>query len=162
MFDASDFVRRVQFQPGYNYLHETGPKRRGQHGMEIAFALIGPLGSVSFELNTFWTPPGPVDEGRTEVVHFDEVGRRWGDPVVRPPSGTAVFIHWRDEFPDTLGQRDACSWLDGALCWGDVTYSGSDPILRDFIREGDAAVWRHLADWYESVAQRTDEVSGDA
>ena len=52
----SGFERRVKFQPGYNYLHETGPKRRGQHGMEIAFALILPAISRHYDYDPKETP----------------------------------------------------------------------------------------------------------
>lgn len=155
----SDFERRIKFRPGYNYLHETGPKSRGQHGMEIAFALIGEEGAVSFEFHTMWTPLGVVDEGSTEAVHTDYIAGRYGSRCIHPPSGKAVFIHWRREFDSYLNGPDECHWLDGAPCWGDATYSGSDPILADFIKEGEDAVWRHLTEWYEHVQQRAAGVS---
>lgn len=161
----SEFERRAKFVPGYNYLHETGPQRRGQHGMEIAFALIGPLGAIAFEMNTMWTPPGIVDAGSREVVHVDyEQTDRWGTTgLVRPPSGIAVFVHWRKAFDAFLSEpRDGCGWLDGDPCWGDATYTGSDPILRRFIKEGEDAVWSALDEWYQEIAARELAVSTDA
>lgn len=151
----SEFERRVKFVPGYNYLHETGPRRRGQHGMEIAFALIGEQGAVSFEFNTMWTPLGEVDGDSREAVHTDYRAGLYGSPAIHPPTGRGVFIHWRSEFDAHLGSSSGCGWLGGGTCWGDATFLGADPILRDFVAEGKEAVWRHLAEWYGEISARS-------
>lgn len=152
------FRRRIDFEKGYNYLHETGPKRRGQHGMGIRFLLVGPQGASQFLMNTSWTPLGEVDEDKTfengyhrEPVHIDhwrqETYGRFG--YIRPPSGFDLGYHWRR--PLWEGQEEyarPCPYLDGDLCYYDGSGLAGDEVLRDFIAEGERAVWRHLVKRY--------------
>lgn len=146
------FDHRVVFEPGYNYLHETGPRRRGQHGMGIRFSLIGEAGATQFLMNTMWTPLGEIDKASSvrEAVHCDHFDYRFSTSgLVRPPSGMHVGIHWRTPLYDDDTSAGKCDLWDGE-CYYDASFGASDAVLRDFIAEGDKAVWRHLEEWYES------------
>lgn len=162
----SDFRKEIKFEPGYNYLHETGPKRRGQHGMTIRFLLHGSKGSTVFALGTSWTPPGQVDADKTrengyhsEAIHCDrweltEIGGlmapvRFG--YTRPPSGYDLGYHWRTPLYEGQEEyvRDNCEFLDGDQCYYDGSGLQANEVLADFIVEGDEAVWRWLHERYQ-------------
>ena len=163
----TEFERKVMFVPGYNYLHETGPKRRGQHGMAVQFFLLGDEGVVHWIFNTMWTPlgevdkPDPLNPGRDlhEPVHCDYtrledygIGpSRFG--YVRPPSGTDIGHHWPTPLYDGEHERTNCEWLsrDGTPrgCYSDGSGLRADEILRRFIAEGDTIVWAELETYYD-------------
>lgn len=151
MTKTNEFERRVAFEPGYNYLHETGPKRRGQTGMRIRFSLIGDQGAAQFLMSTMWTPLGEVDANVRikEPVHCDH-GDSFGG-LIRPPSGSCVGLHSRKPFAyETEAAPGKCDLWNGD-CYYDASFCASDDVLLDFIQEGDEAVWRHLAEWYERL-----------
>lgn len=168
------FRRRIDFEKGYNYLHETGPGRRGQHGMGIRFLLVGPHGAAQFLMNTSWTPLGEVDEDKTfengyhrEPCHVD----RWEkEPYgtfgyVRPPSGFDLGYHWATpQYPEQEEYaRDNCPYIGGRKCYYDGSGLGGDEVLRDFIARGERAVWHHLVKRYrwclEGMAEYEAEVN---
>lgn len=144
------FEKRVTFQPGYNYLHETGPQRRGQHGMSIRFLLIGAEGATQFLMNAMWTPLGQVDEGSREPCHVDYWrGEQWGeDGLVRPPMGSDLGYHWTAPQYEEQ-QPQTCDVLPGGQCYYDGSGLAADEVLRDFISEGEQAVWRWLEKRYQ-------------
>lgn len=152
------FRRHVRFEKGYNYLHETGPKRRGQHGMGIRFVLAGPEGATQFLMNTSWTPLGEVDKDakHNEPCHIDPDGlitRNYGVGehtfgMVHAPSGYDLGYHWRT--PQYEGQEPGfrrCEWLGGP-CYYDGSGLAGEEVLRDFISQGEPAVWRWLIKRY--------------
>lgn len=154
----SGLERRIRFYPGYNYLHEIGPKARGQHGMEIHFTLLGELGAVDVGFSTHWTPLGEVDKdkkfsGRDPAVHCDYEDP-WGYGTVSPPSGIVVGIHRATPFPHDpeaeFNTRGKCELLPGGECYWDGSYTAADPILKAFIEEGEEPVWKELAGWYST------------
>lgn len=163
--DFSTFERIVQFNPGYNYLHETGPRARGQHGMEIRFVLLGPEGASQFLMFTGWTPLGEVDKDitfengyQTTPVHIDTdnwrsatilgMGHQFG--TVSPPMGADLGFHWSvnpyedDGKPTEFMDERECDLLPGGKCFYDGSGLAASEVLKDFINEGDPAVWRWL------------------
>lgn len=152
---VGDFERRVLFEPGANYLHETGPSARGQRGMRIRFLLVGRLGAEQFLMSTSWTPLGPVDRRvdpyLREAVHVDHW---YGDPpggVVRPPVGYDLGYHWaRRLFPDQ--EPFECDVLPGGRCYYDGSGLAAEWVLREFIAGGEDAVWRQLESRYHARA----------
>ena len=166
---APTFRRLVEFEKGYNYLHETGPRRRGQHGMGIRFLLIGPHGAAQFLTNTSWTPLGEVDEDKNhdngyhrEPVHIDkwestEIGGlssvKFG--YVRPPSGYDLGYHWRT--PQYEGheeyKRAGCKYLNGDPCYYDGSGLAGDDVLRDMVTKGEKWVWKWLVRRYRSCLE---------
>lgn len=146
----TNFERRVHFQPGYNYLHETGPQRRGQCGMRLRFLLIGPEGASQFLMNTMWTPLGEVDAGDREPCHVDywQHDKFGSYGLVRPPSGWDLGYHWTT--PQYDGQDSMeCDLLPDGQCFYDGSGLAADDVLRDFIAEGEDAVWRWLEKRYQ-------------
>lgn len=169
-----DFRREVRFEPGYNYLHETGPKRRGQHGMGIRFLLFGEEGVTQFLMNTSWTPLGPVDQHlrfedgyHIEPVHIDEwiassvpgiAGHKFG--YIRPPSGFDIGYHWR--VPNYEGQEEYgrmdCDLLPDGTCYYDGSGLQADTVLREFIENGEDAVWDRLEQRYRWCQEAVEEM----
>lgn len=157
------FRRQVHFEKGYNYLHETGHSRRGQHGMQIRFLLIGPEGATQFLMFTGWTPLGEVDADRKhhEPVHIDKEGLRvsnfgTGDyyyGLVRAPSGFDLGYHWLH--PTYAGQEDygPCRFLNSQTCYYDGSGLKADEVLLDFMSNGESAVWRHLVKRYRRSSE---------
>lgn len=160
-----EFEKRVSFRPGYNYLHETGPKARGQHGMEIHFTLLGEAGAIDVGFNTGWTPLGEVDKdrklcGRDPAVHCDYKDP-WGFGTISPPSGICVSIHRPTPFLWDPGAEDLqegeCDHLPSGRCHCDLSYLASDPILKAFIEGGEEPVWEALEGWYRTHLLDLDE-----
>lgn len=164
------FRRMVIFQKGYNYLHEKGPKSRGQHGMEITFCLQGPTLAVSVTISTGWVPLGPVDEPITgqnnyhsEPVHCD-VWENSSVPVisdkkfgyVRPPSGMAVTFC--AAAPTEYAPESHDCQLLGRPAYMSVSYSGSDPLLYELVNNGPAALWRALCKEYRDYLKEESNV----
>lgn len=155
---SATFRRSVIFEPGYNYLHETGPNRRGQHGMQIRFVLTWPEGAVQFLMGAGWTPLGEVDEAVTEdepchVDHWHHFsGSRFGQ--VNTPSGYDIGHHWRTPTYEGEQTYGPCSYLGGDECYYDGSGLRAEPILRDFIAKGEPAVWRALIDEYRHCAEQ--------
>lgn len=150
------FTGQLRFVPGFNDLHNLGPHSRGQHGMEIDFAIVGPLGAVSCSLSTNWTPIGLVDENDTGyyggIVHTG--GWKGGTrDLIMAPSGRMVSVHWRTDLGYGIGPDSGCGYLDDAECYGDISYSAADEVMVDFITFGHAKVLEHLKAWYHLTAK---------
>lgn len=153
--ETDKFRREVRFEPGYNYLHEEGPKRRGQHGMQIRFILIGDHGASQFLMGTSWTPLGEVDpDDSREPCHIDywqestASGFRHKFGLVNPPSGYDLGYHWAEKLYD--GQSSAeCEFTYSGECYYDGSGTQSDDVLKDFIKDGEPAVWKWLEKRYQ-------------
>lgn len=167
------FERIVQFEPGYNYLHETGPKARGQHGMQIRFVLRGQEGATQFLMFTGWTPLGEIDKDITsqngyhpEPVHCDnwrlsDIGpwkTKFG--FVPAPTGADLGYHWSTPTYDSdyLSERE-CDILPGGKCYYDGSGLRAEHLLKEFIDHGDDAVWTALRDEYTLRKSEADEHS---
>lgn len=162
------FKKTVVFEPGYNYLHETGPRRRGQHGMTIRFSLIGPNGAAQFSFGTRWTPLGEVDKEVSrdkyarEPCHIDTwsepgtFGMRFG--LIPAPSGICIGLHSPKPFkhdPNAeMCTASVCDILPGKVCYFDASYTASDEVLRKFISDGEPAVWNELKGWYKNYFEK--------
>lgn len=151
MTESTIYRRAVLFQPGYNYLHETGPRRRGQHGMEITFAFIGPLGATTFVFNTMWSPLGEVDPSPSwgQPCHVDREGQ-----YVHHPRGVDVGRHWGSPIPgyEEYAYQSSNCRITGGFCEYDGSGLRADKLLREFISKGEPAVWRELIAFYRSLA----------
>lgn len=148
---SATFRRIVKFEPGYNYLHETGPQRRGQHGMQMRFVLVGPHGATQFLMSTGWTPLGIVDNepGYGQVCHIDhQVPLYGGFDVVNPPTGFDLGYHWRTPLYEGQTDMGGCTYLGGDPCFYDGSGLAAENVLREFIKEGERAVWRWLGKRY--------------
>lgn len=167
--ESGGFRREIRFKAGYNHLHMGGQRRGQQHGMEIIFLLFGDLGVTDFVLGTSWTPLGPVDEdapGR-EPVHIEPDNWRTGailnykHGLVSPPTGFDLGYHWLT--PTYAGEEmyadDECPFLpEGSMCHRDGSAAQADEVLRDFLAEGDEAVWRWLERRYEWCRELSEKV----
>jgi len=163
---SATFTRRVYFEKGYNYLHETGPNRRGQHGMQIRFVFTGPHGATQFLMYTNWSPLGPVDVGSPESCHVDYheqsvIHGSYG--LVRPPMGADIGHHWRK--PTWEGEATyKCSFLedlDGGECYYDGSGLAASHLLRDFIIGGEVVVWRRLIEVYRECLEAAARVEAE-
>lgn len=152
------FRRLVKFEKGYNYLHETGPNRRGQHGMQIRLVLVGPHGATQFLMGTSWTPIGEVDGDSREPIHVDYLQHDTYGTVglTRPPSGYDLGYHWRTPTYEGQTNYGPCEYL-GADCYYDGSGLRADDLLRDFISQGEVAVWRALVAEYRNRLEGADE-----
>ena len=166
-----DLERLVDFIPGYNYLHETGPKSRGQHGMSIRFVLRGDEGATQFLMYTHWTPLGEVDKDKTyengyhrSPIHVD----RWDKenyglgktmfPLTSPPMGADLGYHWSAPTYESEYMVAAdCDLLPGGQCYYDGSGLRADDLLKVFIDEGDKAVWEELEEEYNLRKSEADE-----
>lgn len=155
--DDTPFEGQIRFVPGYNELHVDTMQSHGQHGMEIEFALVGPLGAVSCALSTMWTPLGEVDrleEGAyyPNIMHVGSRAPARGGEMAWPPTGKAVVVHWRTPMPDReVAGPDQCGYV--GQCWSDLSYTAGDVVMVDFITFGHVKLFEHLKRWYDSVAQ---------
>lgn len=148
---GAPFKRIVRFEKGYNYLNETGPGRRGQHGMDIRFVLVGPHGASQFLMNTSWTPLGQVDAGvDREPCHVDywRTSGSYRSGTVTPPTGFDLGYHWRTPLYEDQTRMDNCDYLGGAPCYYDGSGLVADDVLKDFISHGEPGVWRWLVKRY--------------
>ena len=151
------YRRTVLFQPGYNYLHEKDPNRRGHRGMEVTFAFIGPLGATTFVFDTMWSPLGEVDHSPSwgQPCHVDREGQ-----YVHHPQGVHFSRHWRkpirevEEDSSLIYTDEGCS-LTGGFCEYDGSGIRADNLLREFIAKGEPAVWRELIAFYRSLARES-------
>lgn len=137
------FERRIRFEKGYNYSHETGPRSRGIHGMGIRFVLIGPDGAAQFLMNTGWVPV--VDKPE---YGYGETHHKTPSLADYYPSGSDLGYHWATPQYEGQGSPQRCDLLPGGECYFDGSGLMADEVLRDFIREGERAVWRWLVKRY--------------
>lgn len=151
---TTTYRRTISFRPGYNYLHETGPRRRGQHGMEVTFAFIGPLGATTFVFNTMWSPLGEADRNPSwgQPCHVDREGH-----YVHHPRGVDVGRHWRTPIlgsEEYTYQSSNCHIIGGA-CDYDGSGLWANHLMRAFITKGEPAVWRELISFYRELASES-------
>jgi hypothetical protein len=146
----TDFETRIEFLPGYDY--RTGAPvvdpNRGAHGMEIRFSLIGPLGAISWKLQTGWME-------RPLVGHLHPYSGRRDKPGIDgalleySPSAGAVSSHVHEQREDYWLGPNECDVIGGE-CYGDTGYTIGDRVLIALMKDGHAGVWRELEDIYNA------------
>lgn len=141
-YRAGDMERAVVFQPGYR----TDRKSFGLHGMEITWLLRGPRGVTQFVLNTGWVP----GEKGTSVRLADYY-----------PSGVDLGYHAlcpQYEGAEDYG-RDDCAYLaEGQKCFYDGSGLNADALVPRFRIEGEAAIWRELAEEHDRLLVPGDSI----
>jgi hypothetical protein len=133
---ADGFERAVVFEPGWN---DHGG-RYGVHGMRIQFLLRGPKGVTLFLMGTGWVPGDKGVDGRVADLF---------------PFASDVGYHAHvPQYEGAMGGRSACEYLDGVPCFYDGSGLSAEPIMADFIRRGDVAVWEALREWHDGLTDQ--------
>jgi hypothetical protein len=144
--------RRITFRVGYDHREHPqacGGGGHGQHGMEIAFALCGPHGSVvwSFSLPEF--VPGNINDiGNIPIRH-----RALDAGYAQAIDVHAVHPYSEDDTPQ-WGPGECKLVPPGQPCYFDVSYLAAGDVLGEFLLHGPMTVWATLAQWYEDIAKR--------
>lgn len=127
--------RAVIFVPGYV---DTEPHRYGKQGMEIRWVLRGPKGATQFVMYTDWLP-----------------GQKGGDPRTADMFPIAADLGYHARVPQFEGQedyaRDDCDIL-GGRCYYDGSGLRAEPVMTEFIRNGETAIWAALEAEYERLS----------
>ena len=135
-YPAGDgYERAVVFEPGWN--DRAG--KYGVHGMEIRFLLRGPKGAVNFVMSTGWVPGEKGVDSRVADLF---------------PSATYLgyHAHW-PQYDAEIERNGACEYLSGQECYSDGSGLHAEPVLDDFIRRGDVAVWEALQERHDGLKE---------
>lgn len=132
--NVEGFVRRIDFEPGYDCWTNGCSQRHGRHGMNMRFLLIGEAGATQFLLYTGWEP-GKVHHG-----------------TLRSDSGAMAAdlgYHWtRPLYDDHFTDGKPCEYLCGAQCFYDGSGLNAEPVFERFVLDGADAVWEELQAYY--------------
>lgn len=131
----------VQFEPGYN-CPVPGGKGHGVHGMQITWLLKGPLAAVELSVSTDWIP-GELRPGHG----LSPLGYRLQQNL----HGWGIGYHTRH--PQYGGHTPSrnCELAGGVPCYYDRHLSGADPVIPEFVRRGEQAVWDVLEAEYARI-----------
>lgn len=142
------FVRRIDFEPGYDHWTTPCSGRHGRHGMQIRFLLMAEGGVTQFLMYTDWTP-GSVDgigsmRGSGSGTMAADLGHHWLSPVYEGESLT----------------HEACEYLHGAPCFYDGSGLNAGPVLTRFVDHGLDAVWAELETYHRECSEWAAELRG--
>lgn len=140
------FVRRVDFEPGYDCLEHHGDaigrKCHGRHGMNMRFVLMGEEGAVQFLLYASDFLPGSTEHGHTKR-----------DKALMGVMAADLGHHWIRPTYEGESNNGACEYLHGAECFYDGSGLNAEDILVRFLSDGLDAVWEDLEDYYRRCAR---------
>lgn len=140
---VSAYDREVQFQAGYDHRDQ---REGGCHGLQIRFVLRGSEGAVQFLIYTDWLPSWVCDGS-------------FGKTFKHPPSPTYDLFpmaadlgyHWPTPRYEGQEERD-CDLLPSGKCFYDGSGLNAELVMAELLTGGGEAVWKHLADYYESLS----------
>jgi hypothetical protein len=146
-------MAKCDFEPGfsgivevvgaYDHLTGNGKSKRadaGHHGVELRFTLKGPSGAVSLTVFTDWMLASSREW--LEKRFPDDAAKRY-------PTMATVVSHSPTQLHEHMTRsRDACPYVEGGTCYGDVSFSMSDDWLEDFIAGGTDFLWPKLREVY--------------
>lgn len=147
--NADEFTTKVRIFPGYDYRDEPNDQR-GAHNLSMQFELVGPLGAISWTLNTGWmknplkgalAPGGPQD--RADKPGADFRLREYS------PSAGGVYSHSHAKAADWWLGPNECDIL-GGQCYGNSGYLVGDTVLAAMFDDGHEGVWRELRVLYDA------------
>jgi hypothetical protein len=144
------FTREIKILPGYD--HRDDMTDRGAHGCDMILILRGPDGAIAARISTGWMTH-PL-AGR--YVHRGGRQARRDKPGVDAgvahlyPSGSYVGAHSLKPREAYLSSDPECSWLDGAPCYGDGSFTMADEVLEALAAGGSDAAFERMASLYQS------------
>lgn len=138
--------REIQAIAGYDYRDDRNDKR-GCHGLGFRFILRGPLGAVTWVLNTGLMANAVDDFGWS--IYSGRPPRRSGKPGTDRtgsgltwPTAGPIASHSPVQRRDYWTQGDCDLW-DGP-CWGDIGYMVGDDALVALATGGSDGVFDFL------------------
>jgi|SRR5580765_3961857 len=146
----SELVQKVYFRPSYDY-RDIENDQRGAHGLEIFFALRGPLGVINFQVMTGWMERPIADPNYNFMttpkppLRHDRVGCDRGVSDIGPNG--MISIHRVTSEGDEEAQP--CDLFDNQK-WCVTTFCSSlvdDEVLKVMVRSGDKC-WSLMEDIY--------------
>lgn len=143
--NTGDFVRRIEFQPGYCWIKPEPHRNFGNASVRMRFVLIGAKGAVQWMIGTEWMPEAARnDVARRRAAH--RLTRR--DDEGQKPVGYDLGYHARE--PQYEGQRPhgECEYL-GCACYYDGSGLAADELVEGFLNGGDDWVWNRLEAYYQ-------------
>jgi hypothetical protein len=143
------WVRRIDFEPGYDCWTNPCPQRHGQHGMNLRFILAGEEGAVQFLMYTGDWVPGAIND----IGHLDRSRRLHG------PMAADLGHHWLRPVWEGEESQDNCEYLMGAPCFYDGSGLNAGPVLARFFKDGADGVWAELEDYYRLCAEEAGKVA---
>lgn len=137
---ADAFERRMYLTAAWDRRDPDPRKNYGVHGVDLHFALIGPLGAVSWRLMTPWVLP--------------QVAEWWATlpaPVLYTPTADGVYWHRQVDGLETAGAQP-CNFF-GACVAEQIGSISREDVLEALIAQGDAGVWAVLERTYHEQAR---------
>jgi hypothetical protein len=154
--NVDGWVRRVEFEPGYDCIHDyptcqrtMGGGRHGRHGMQLRFLLGAEEGVVQFLMYASDWLPGSVDQMGYVSDALPKVGAMAAD----------LGHHWMRPVYEGESGGDPCNYLHGAPCFYDGSGLNAGPIMDRFFREGLDAVWQELEEYHRYCSENAREVT---
>ena len=133
--------REVRFEPGFD--RRTGDTRtnHGIHGMQIRFLLVGEKGAAQFLLFTNWLPESTAQEYADSRSYY-----QWQAYLAD------IGYHARvPQYAEDEPFSENCPVI-GGRCYYEGSSLRAWPVYWAMTREGDAAVWRALAEVYARIS----------
>jgi hypothetical protein len=141
------FTRHLSLMPGYDhrgFSSECGGGGHGQHGMEMRFVLIGPMGATQWlAFITEWVPGRNVRAGHVDIEYPDLGSLMAAD----------LGYHWSTPQYEGQDPRE-CDLLPGGTCYYDGSGMRAGELLHPFLADGPRAVWERLKSEYDEMASR--------
>lgn len=133
------FKQRIDFYPAFDKRHPEPSKNYGIHGVDVAFYLMGPEGTVQFKLSTGWQLPHVALELR----------EKGADICLQT---MPIDLGYHSPKPMYDGQpmmTDKCEFApDGGKCFYDGSSLNADPIFQVLLEKGSEGVWEELSKYY--------------
>lgn len=147
------FVRRIDFEPGYDCMEhhgDAGRKCHGRGGMRLRFLLMSEEGAVQFLMACSDWLPGSLDC----------IGSTRRDKALFGVTGADLGFHWtRPVYEGQEAMDQSCEYLHGAACFYDGSGLNATRILDRLLRDGLDAVWEDLEDYYRSCSEGAHEAT---
>jgi len=126
----------VEFSPAYDKRHADPSKNYGVGSVKMRMILKGELGATQFLVYTSWYLPEVTRELRAKHSEMFE------------PLPGDVGYHSPKQMYEGQTSMGACPYLDGKECYHDGSGLRAEEVFKDFLREGDSAVWKELEEYY--------------
>lgn len=154
--NVEGFVRRINFEPGYDCIAHHGDayaRCHGRGGMRLRFLLTGEEGAVQFLMSCSDWLPGSLDS----------IGSTRRDKALFGVSGSDLGHHWtRPVYTGESVMDGECEYLHGAQCFYDGSGLNATGVLDRLLRDGLDGVWEELEEYYRYCSEGADEAAKEA
>lgn len=146
---SGTFERQLLIRPAFDKTDPNPHKNYGVGALTFRFVLKGPLGAVQFVMSSGWY----LTHVRPKMAQHDRDWLNEGHDSLLHSAPMAFDLGYHSPSPryEEQSKMEHCDILPHGQCYYDGSTLNAEPVMEQFIAEGEEAVWQELEKYYQNL-----------